>query len=126
MIGYETPNILINLGTISFLLAQYFTKLIVLPLIWYIKPHNWVYKSLKNKMVFSEILMILSEAYLELLVVSSLNIQSGREDPDTNAFNDVLRFILLSFAVVMFVTSIFIIAQKKSKLQEKVFLETWG
>ena len=110
MIGYEDSNILLNLGTISFLLAQYFIKLMVLPVIWCIKPQNKLYENLKNKMVFSEILLILSEAYLEILVVSMLNIQSHKNDPDNNTFNDVLCYILLSLAAIVFLTTIFIIA----------------
>ena len=61
-------------------------------------------------MVFSEILLILSEAYLEILVVSMLNIQSHENDQDNNTFNDIMCYILLSLAAIMLTTTIFIIA----------------
>ena len=36
MIGYKTPNILINLGTVAALIFVYLLKLVMLPFIWYI------------------------------------------------------------------------------------------
>jgi hypothetical protein len=68
----------------------------------------------------------LNEAYLEILVVCSLNINSPETDPDNNPVNHVLRIALLLPAIMMLPLSIYIILQKETTLKELSFKEKWG
>jgi len=58
-------------------------------------------------MFFTEILSILIEAYLEILFVSWLNLNSGLNDPDRNMFNTILASTLIFLILLMLPLCIF-------------------
>jgi hypothetical protein len=75
-LGYETHNSVLNLGSISFL---YFVKIgiLLLPLKLFrrFKMANALYKKLLSFMIFSEILELNFDGYLEITIAGALSYQ---------------------------------------------------
>ena len=73
----------------------------VLYISWYIDPKSKLSKGLIEQVFFSEIIQLINGAYLEILFICDLNIESDESDPNNNTFNNVLRCLLLSVVILM-------------------------
>lgn len=76
-LGYETQNVILNLGTLFVLMCGYFLKALILfvvikPSISYWKKGKKVMKILMAQVVFKEFIYLFMEGYIEFLLSGSL------------------------------------------------------
>jgi hypothetical protein len=133
--GYSSTNTIINVKTISLLIAFYITRVFLAGflkiVIKYCKIKVKIVKKLYNLassgLFFSFIISLTFEGYFEFLITSWLNLKH----PGFSTNREILSCIIsicLSFCSLIFVpiSSIYVVKQDKEKLESHKFEQTWG
>jgi hypothetical protein len=132
-IGYESFNILMNLGTLAFLLVLYIIKLLSLLTLWPIahltkaKFFKDLYKQTYNQVFWSDLILLLVQGYLEFIISSILTLLTPLESVDyTPTFFYIAYVFLFISLVALPALYIWIIAKDFKELTSKKFQRRFG
>ena len=131
-IGYDSYNILLNLGTLSLIIILYCLKLVIvfvimLPLSYCIPKIKEQYKIEKNNLFFDDFFGIIFEGYFNIIICCLFNFFADSESQDNNLTNKVLAHVLLVI-MIFCVPAILIHLYQKSReqLDEPNYRKRWG
>ena len=121
------------------MISQYSVKLIVIPILWYLnkmmtsspflkfKSKKKFIKAIAKKMLFNEILIILLEAYFELLLAPVLNLKCESPDPDCNTLNKIISILItIIVAIVVPITICYVVYKYQKRKNDTEFITRWG
>ena len=125
-IDYDTHNPILILRTLFVIQILYFVRMAVLFAILYplkkkFKLVKKYYKSLRNQLFFTEILVIYLESVIELLIAGGLYIKSPENNPSRITLLAILAYYFMFVPVILF-PFLFIWLFTKSKNQINGFI----
>ena len=132
-LGYDSHNPMLNLGTMSLCIMAYTVRLLILLTIVYPnrrkKCCKGCFKSLKESLLFGEILTIFVEAHIELCLAGTImtQISATGQNQDNNPVMWTLgiSFLLVSYGLMPGLF-LWLLCQKKTRYAKQVFQRKWG
>ena len=135
-IGYESHNFIQNVGSMYLFLAIYFLKLFILFIakLWslYKGKQSKFYKKLFKQVIFSDLVVLFLEGYMEFCIAVFIRVQSGKalfsdENLPAETFSNVTCCICI-FAIVICLPCLLIYTATRNRdtLANSKFEEWFG
>jgi hypothetical protein len=129
-LGYETPNIILNLGTLYVLMILYFLR--VFMLLIFIFTHKFfgigkkLRDSLMSQVIFCEFIYLFSEGYIEYLLsgVISLSIKPGSLN-DKFIVHATTYIVNIICCIILPGMMIYVLLQKIETIRSENFKRIW-
>ena len=131
LMGYETHNSLLNLGSITLFFCLYLFALIIMAILKLIEHFTGkgtsIVKFLKKKLVNGLLISLLMESYIELLISAYLNIKApiSIENGDQIGIYTAYFWVICACGILP-ISFIWVITRDKTKLEDASFKEKWG
>ena len=127
-LGYETHNTLMNVGSLAICCFLYYVRLFIFCAIlrWipYFKKYS---ESIRNALVFREILQISTEGYFEFLISGIMNIMYPLTTTNGEVVSLVYGYYSLSMTVVLIPgILLYVFTRDLESIKEKPFHQKWG
>ena len=128
--GYETHNSIFNLGSVTIFIMMYLFSLIVLLGQYlfnrYTQKGEREFKYTYSTLIFSSLITILTEPYMELLISAYLNIISpvGTQSGDVTGF--ILGWAGMLVALMLPLANIWVIFNAQKNKDNKEFTLKWS
>ena len=127
-IGYETHNTILNLSTLYFVIMLYIIKLLIFGITHISKQRqNKVYRTMKDNLIWSELLTISIEGFMELYISGYLEYSYPLDTKSGEVKAKFFGNICLVHSLFIFPSIlIWVQIQEKSTLNEFLFKQTYG
>ena len=130
-IGYQSFNLFVNLGSISFFCLLYLVKLvftifIIKPLSCLSKRAKKLFLKLYKQVFFKDILIIFFEGCMEFYISCFLQLQAPLEEiGEVSIYKSIAIALLTISAIILPLTFVLMVQQKQSYLESKDFMKKW-
>ena len=103
--GYETHNSLLNLGSVSIFVFLYFVALVLLGflniIVFSTGKGSKIYVYIKKRLIFSMLISLLMEPFMELVISAYLNIKAPLFTKNGEIIGIFTAYFMFTFACVI-------------------------
>ena len=130
-LGYETHNLILNLGSLAIFMTLYALKVMLylsLLLAKKLTPKaNKPARYIRKGLFFNELINLLLEGYIEMLVSAYLQFKAPLMTTNGEVFSVFFTYITSTLIfVVLPISAVYVLCQPISKIVKKNFRNRWG